>query len=176
MDENIVIDENITVDDEWILEFNEEERNYGRFYKEPNTFISLQFIYINSNKEIEHINQVDKHQLDKEKVLLSRTLNKLILERNHINDTSYRLYKLVLNNVNIDPDDIIKNNYENPCELREITEIRDIILNDTINYFKSLNTLFFIFVEEMTLITNPILQQPNTFSLNKGSRRHKRHL
>ncbi len=177
MDEDTNIDEYTNIDDEWISEFNDEERKYGQFYKEPNTFISLQFIYINSKKEIEHVTQQGNHQLDKENILSSTTLNKLISERNHVNSTSYRLYKLLLNNITLEPDDIISDELtKNHVELREITEIRDITLDDTINYFKSLNTLFFIFVEEITINPTPIPQQSTVFSLNKGSRRHKRHL
>jgi deoxyadenosine/deoxycytidine kinase len=147
------MDEDINIDDEWISEFNDEERRYGQFYKEPNTFISLQFIYINSKKEIEHVTQQGNHQLDKENILSSTTLNKLISERNHINGSSYRLYKLLLNNITLEPDDIISNELlKNPVQLREITEIMDITLDETINYFKSLNTLFFVFVRAIKCI------------------------
>lgn len=172
------MDEDINIDDEWISEFNDEERKYGQFYKEPNTFISLQLIYINSNKEIDHITQL-KYQLDKENILLSSSLNKIISERNHINNTTFRLYKLLLYNISVEPEEIITNSSEYTSELREITEIKDIIIDDTINYLKPLNTLFFIFVEDTTqaiTLNPPALQQSTTFSLNKGSRRHKRHL
>lgn len=164
-------EDEINIDDEWISEFNDEERKYGQFYKEPNTFISLQMIYINSKKEIEHITQLE-HPLDKENVLFSKTLNKLVLERNYLNNSAFRLYKLLLYNITSEPEEIItKSSTSN--ELREITEINDIVLNDTINYLKSVNTLVFIFVEDTTQTLT--LNQP-TFSLNKGSRRRKRHL
>lgn len=169
-------EEDINIDDEWISEFNEEERNYSKFYKEPNTFISLQFIYINSKKEIECVTQI-KQQLDKENILLSTTLNNIILERNHLNATSFRLYKLLLYKTMCDPEEIISNSTKFTNNLDEITEITDILLSDTINYFKSLNTLFFIFVEDkpITIVSSQTNQKPNNFSLNKGSRRHKRH-
>jgi deoxyadenosine/deoxycytidine kinase len=135
------------IDDEWIFEFNEDERNYATFYAEPNTFVSLQMIYVNSKKEIEHSTQL-KQQLDKENVLLSTTLNKIVLERNHIGNAKFKLYKLLLHNVSVEPEEIIANTSYTPPELREITEIKDVILQDTINHFKSLNTLFFIFVSK----------------------------
>jgi hypothetical protein len=165
------------IDDEWISEFNEDERKYGQLYKEPNTFVSLQFIYINSKKEIEHVTQV-KHQLDKENILATKTLNKLISERNHVNNTNFRLYKLLLYNISLEPEDIISNTNKSQQELREIAEIQDIVFEDTINYLKPVNTLFFIFIEETTITLNQQKKEidTDTFSLNKGSRRHKRHL
>jgi hypothetical protein len=165
-----------TIDDEWITEFNEEERSYGKFYKEPNAFISLQFIYINSKREIEHVTQV-KHQLDKENILTSTTLNKLISERNYVNNTNFRLYKLLLYNVTLEPEEII-NDENTQTEFREITEIADIAVEDTINYLKSLNTLVFIFVEDTSehIVLKEVTVPTFTISLNKGSRRNKRSL
>jgi hypothetical protein len=164
------------INDEWILEFNEEERKYGQFYKEPNTYVSLQMIYVNSKKEIEHVTQI-KHQLNKENVLQTGTLNKLISERKYVNNTYFRLYKLLLYNISLEPEEIIRCSNKPYQELREITEINDIIFEDTINYLKQLNTLYFIFVEDTSEVIK-IKEAPdtNTFSLNKGSRKHKRHL
>jgi hypothetical protein len=165
-----------TIDDEWITEFNEEERSYGKFYKEPNAFISLQFIYINSKKEIEYVTQV-KHQLDKENIITSTTLNKLISERNYVNNTNFRLYKLLLYNVTLEPEEIISDaNIQ--TEFREITEIEDIAVEDTINYLKTLNTLVFIFVEDTSelIVLKEAAVPTFTISLNKGSRRNKRSL
>ena len=54
----------INFEDEWISEFNEEERKYGKFYKDSNASISLQFIYVNSKREIIHVSQ-STHKLDK---------------------------------------------------------------------------------------------------------------
>jgi len=167
--------EDILIDDEWISEFNEDERKYGQFYKEPNAFISLQFIYINSKREIEYTTQRN-HQLDKENVLLASSLNRVIVERNCLNAHGYRLYKLLLYNISIEPEEIISDNFNKiPSELREITEIRDIAIEDSINYLKSINTLFFVFVEDEQQEIK-INKQPIGVSLNKGSRRRKRHL
>jgi uncharacterized membrane protein (UPF0127 family) len=169
-------DEDINIDDEWISEFNDEERKYGKFYKEPNTYVSLQMIYVNSKKEIEHVTQL-KHQLDNENLLTSTTLNKLILERKCVNKTYFRLYKLLLYNTSMEPEEIISDSSKPLQELREITEIMDIMLEDTINYLKPLNMLYFIFVEDTTeIITIKQEPQSTTFSLNKGSRRRKRHM
>lgn len=156
-------DEDINIDDEWILEFNEEERNYGQLYKEPNTYVSLQMIYVNSKKEIEHVCQ-SYHKLNDSNVLQRNTLKDVILERNHINSTCFRLYKLLLYNISTDPEEIITKSKPFQ-ELREITEIKDIVFDDTINYFKPLNTLYFIFVEDIRI---PDKQAAKPFSLNKG--------
>lgn len=165
MNNSIEIDD-LNIGDEWISEFNEEERNYGRFYKEQNTYVSLQMIYVNSKKEIVHVTQV-KQRLNKDNILLSSTLNKLISERNYVNNIYYRLYKLLLYNLSTEPEEIISDSSKISQELREITEIKDIILKDTINYLKTLNTLYFIFVEDTTELIK---------IKNVGSTRHKRHL
>lgn len=169
-------------DEQWILEFNEDERKYGKFYKEPTTFVSLQMIYVNSKKEIERITQV-RQQLDKENVLLASTLNKLIYERNYVSQTHFRLYKLLLYNISVEPEEVINNSTKNIHEIKnihelmDIREIKDVIFEDTINYLKTANTLFFIFVEDTTMVLNQHHQpDATTFSLNRGSRRHKRYL
>ena len=160
-------------EDEWITEFNEEERKYGMFYKEPNTSISLKFIYINSKKHIEYISQT-QHTLDKDNTLTITTLNHIISERNKVNKTDFRLYKLLAYNITCDPHDIIEKQ-KTTTKLREITEISDIVFEDTITFFKELNTLYFIFIEDV-FVLKPLSTIPNTFSLNNGSRRKKRHL
>jgi len=157
-------------EDQWITEFNEEERKYGMFYREPNTSISLRFIYINHKKEIEHITQTS-HPLDKDNILTVSTLNHIISERKR----DFRLYKLLAYNLTFDPIDIIqKHTIATPTQLREIAELSDILFEDTITFFNNLNTLYFIFVEDV-IVLKPITHS-NLFSLNNGTRRKKRHL
>jgi hypothetical protein len=155
-------------EDQWITEFNEEERKYGMFYKEPNTSISLKFIYINSKKEIEYITQ-SQYTLDKDNTLTASTLNHIISERKQ----GFRLYKLLVYNTTAEPLDIIEKQ-KTPTKLREITELSDILFEDTITFFKELNTLYFIFIEDTIILKQSQAQTP--FSLNNGSRRKKRHL
>lgn len=156
----------INIGDEWISEFNEEEIKYGKFYKESNAFISLQFIYVNSKREIIHISQ-STHKLDKENLLTSSTLNNIVLERKQLGTTCYRLYKLLLYNIESEPEEII-NNELTTSELREINELRDLTIMDTVCYLQPINTLIFVFVEDAAAaISIPV-------SLNKGTRRNKR--
>ena len=160
------MDMDINIEDEWISEFNEEERKYGKFYKESNAFISLQFIYVNSKREIIHISQ-STHKLDKENLLASSTLNNIVLERKQLGTTCHRLYKLLLYNIESEPEEII-NNELTTSELREINELRDLTIMDTVCYLQPINTLIFVFVEDAAAaISIPV-------SLNKGTRRNKR--
>jgi hypothetical protein len=158
----------INFEDEWISEFNEEERKYGKFYKDSNASISLQFIYVNSKREIIHVSQ-STHKLDKENVLTSSSLNNIVFERNQLSSTCYRLYKLLLYNIETDPEDII-NDALTTTQLREINEIADITIMDTVSYLQPINTLIFIFVEDVSVnVSIPV-------SLNKGTRRIKRNV
>ncbi len=154
-------------DEAWINEFYE----YNDFYKDPLSIIFLQFIYVNRRKEIEHITQTSI-TLDKENVLLSKTLNSIIMERKRVHSTDFRLYKLLCHNITTEPSDVIENKLE-PTELREITEIGDIVFNDSINYFHSLNTLYFVYVEDVAekLVLKEV--RPTCFSINNGTRRNR---
>jgi hypothetical protein len=162
----IMSDDEYIEDESWINEFYE----YNDFYKEPLTTISLQFIYVNLHKEIQHITQTSI-KLDKENILLSKTLNNIILERKHVHSTDFRLYKLLCHNITTEPDNVIENKVE-PTELREITEIGDIAFKDSINYFHSLNTLYFVYVEEK-LVLKEVTTDCTVISLNKGTRRNR---
>jgi hypothetical protein len=171
-------DDEYVADETWINEFYE----YNDFYKEPLSTISLQFIYVNRRKEIEHLTETSI-TLDKENVLLSSTLSKIISERKYVHSVDFRLYKLLCYNITAEPADVIDIDVdviEKKAELREITEIGDIVFNDSINYFHSLNMLYFVYVEDTTerivIKENEHQHEPTTISLNKGSRRHKRHL
>lgn len=167
------LEDDLNLEDNWISEFIEDERKYSKFYKEPLTNISLQSIFINNFREIERITNVPI-KLDENNKLSSTTLNKLIIEHKL---TNFRLYKILYYNNTQDIEDILNNSLCDSNLLREITTIEDIYFNDTIMFLQSLNTIYFIFVEneDFKLVEKQhIINKPNHFSLNKGTRR-KRH-
>ena len=147
---NIMNDE---LNDDWINNFEENDKLYKDFYKDNLCYVNIDFIYINKNNEIEKIKQ--------ESFLLSEqnsiTRDELIglLKRNSIdNDKRYSLLSILKYNITLDSDDI-KNFLLTP-DLSSYNErfltinkhIDTIFFEKTINMFQDLNNLYFIFYEK----------------------------
>ena len=115
--------------------------------------------------------QPERILLDNHNTLSSQQLNKLIIERK---ENKYRLYKLLSYNNTTEPEDLLyKQTYE-PETLREIMSIDDIIFEDTIMYLQKLNTLYFIFVEEIAFNLKSKQQTEPLITQHKRSTRRKR--
>ena len=137
------------LDTSWINELENIEKENDIFYKEPINFITVCFLYIH-NKDLKKIKKkiIDLEfpgKLDKE------TLINVISENKLCNDTKYSLSTILKFNINIEPehiknfvmDDDTLPNDENIFS--KIKIIDDIMWDDSITMFESLNTLFLIY-------------------------------
>ena len=76
------------LDDTWITEIENEEKDYNNFYKEENTLIETVFIYINSENKIYYIKKdnifLQNKSLDKEELifLIKKIRNTIIININ----------------------------------------------------------------------------------------------
>ena len=136
------------LDDSWIKEIEEEEKEYNSFYKEENDTINIFFIYINRQNKIYYIKKdnivLSDKKLDKTKLLFLLKNNKLYNKINH------KLISILQYNIDLSPEEI--GNYlkkeENYNFLSIKSNLTDIKWDDTINLFKSLNSLHIIYYED----------------------------
>jgi hypothetical protein len=140
------------LDDDWICNFEKNDKLYKDFYKDDVYFINLHIVYVNKNYEIEKLKQ--------EIFLMSLpncvTRNEVlgIIKKNVIdNNINYSLFSILKYNINIDTEDV--ENFLKVSELETyyhnflftIKNIDSIKFEKTISMFHDLNDLIFIFNE-----------------------------
>ena len=138
------------LDEEWINNFENIEKQYDMFYKIKPTNIEIIYIYVDSDKEIEFIKKEDMILNNEAKILKSNLIylinsNKIICEK------KYKLLNVLKYNFTIEPIEILnnfKNLDNNNNYLHNITTIDDICFKDTIELFNELNTLYIIYADE----------------------------
>lgn len=139
-------------DDSWIHNYEILEKDYSSFYKEFVDSVKLYFIYINDKNEIDIINQEDliiSGKIEREKVY------QIIKEKKDNNGVNYKLMGLLKYNISLEPCNI-KHFLEDTLEidamdsfLTPLYKIEDIVFEDTITLFKDLNSVYFIFYDDL---------------------------
>ena len=137
------------IDEEWITQIEQEEKEYNSFYKEENETIELVYIYINKENKIYYVKKdmvlLENKILDKTKLLFLLKNNKL-----H-NKTNHKLISILQYNIDLSPEEI--GNYlkkeENYNFLSIKSSLTDLKWDDTINLFKDLNSLHIIYYEDV---------------------------
>ena len=137
------------LDDSWIKEIEEEEKDYNSFYKEENDTINIFYIYINKNNKIYYVKKdnivLNNNTLEKTKLLFLLKNNKLYNKINH------KLISILQYNMDLSPEEI--GNYlkkeENYNFLSVKSNLTDIKWDDTINLFKDLNSLHIVYYEDI---------------------------
>lgn len=146
----------------WLEKFKEAENIYVDFYKEPVVTIKLFYIYVNHEKEIEHIH-TDIYSFLEKGWLKRDAIISLIKQNEMLYALKYKLASLLRYNIDLNPNEIkdyINNANREDNVNRFVTSekyLNDILFVDTINMFQDLNALFFIYREEQhqgTIIKN----------------------
>ena len=143
-------------DDNWLSEYIQKEALFDKFYKEPVENIQLFFLYVDTKKNIIKVLK-KKHKLDK-CIILKEKLSEIIEENRTILKKRFKLTQLLKYNFNIDNEDINKF-LEKTTDfqfLTKINKIKDVYWDNTIPLFHSLNSLYFIFVENVKHNTKKI--------------------
>ena len=69
------------LDDSWIKEIEEEEKDYNSFYKEENEMIKVVYIYINKENKIYYVKKenlvLEDKRIDKTKLIFLLKKNKI---------------------------------------------------------------------------------------------------
>ena len=167
-----------SIDESWVNEFKEEENEYNDFYKEKVDNITLFFLYVNKEKELENISK-EPYLLEDENGLITKDQLVTIIKKRqekHLNDTinnnsnsntnnhlknnikKYKLISLYRYNPCLDSEDVnsfIERNDNDNNNLNENDNfffpekyLNDIVFDDTITIFQDLNSLFFIYYEK----------------------------
>lgn len=143
------------LDDEWIKNFENNDKLYQDFYKDDLYYINLRVIYINRNNEIDKIKNQCYLLKNPNKILNEELLG--ILKNNSIdNQNKYRLLSILRYNISLDPDDIknylIKQDAKDYLSI--IKNIDTIVFDKSISMFHDLNDLILIFYEKSNEIIN----------------------
>ena len=161
-----------SLDTEWINHFEDEDRDFNDFYKEPITSIKIYFLYVNTKNELEKINE-EKHVLTQENMINKNELIKLIKTHDNNDGIKYRLLSVLNYNIDVDSENIY--NYLKYPEdfpfLHSLRHIEPINLNPSISILQDLNSIYLIFHE-----INPTKSNTKRIVLRKSNRKtkHKR--
>lgn len=131
------------------------EQNYCR---EPMESISIHFIYINLEKNIEKVSSdtidIFNNTITKERIL------QLIQHNKSIHHSRYRLLDILVYNVDLEPNHIqefVYGDLDNNRFFKVFSIVEDIVISPSIFIFHSLNSIYFVF-QEIELIENPIIK------------------
>jgi len=142
------------LDENWIQDFEENDKNYQIFYSDDIYYVKMHCIYIDKLSNISNVKE--------EKIFFSNPNNisreeMLGIPKKHSfqNETKYSVMSILRYNIDIDPLDIknflnIEENFisENYSFLTPIKNIDSITFKKTISMFHDLNNLFIIFYEK----------------------------
>lgn len=147
----------IQLDDEWIKNFEKEDKPYEEFYKEDIFFIYVHFIYINQNNEIEKIKEEKFFMSIPNYITREETL--YLLKKNSVlNNTRYSILSLLKYNFHIESEEIKQyistQDLDESLFLTTVKNVDEIRFEKTIDMFHDLNELFFILYENPRKTTN----------------------
>ena len=136
------------IDEEWITQIEQEEKEYNSFYKEENETIELVYIYINKENKIYY---VKKDMVVLENKILDKTKLLFLLKNNKkYNNKQHKLISILQYNIDLSPQELslYLKNEENFNFLSIKSNLTDLKWDDTINLFKDTNSLHIIYYEE----------------------------
>tara|TARA_B100001059_G_scaffold206248_1_gene216915 strand:+ start:1084 stop:1584 length:501 start_codon:yes stop_codon:yes gene_type:complete len=141
--------EEVRLDTDWINKYEEEEKYYGMFYKEGNSKIKINVLYVNRNKEMEKIEEKNI-QLSEENLIKKEDFINII-NKYKINDNKkYNVLSILVYNFILEHEELknFLNNSNKYDFLKKINILDDYTLSSTINCFQELNNLYIILLEE----------------------------
>lgn len=162
-------------DDNWIEEFEDDDKKYDVFNEEENDSIKINILYVNKRNEIEKINE-KSIILNKPNKINKEELIKLIKENEKPNKIKYRLLSILVYNLSLRNEEI-KNFLRNSNEynfLTSLTHIDDYGFKSSINCLQDINTLYILFNEENIDIKNRATTKRVRFNLANGKTRRKK--
>jgi len=142
--------DNIFLNDDWILEFEEKDKLYQEFYKDNLYYINLKLLYVNRSNEIEKINQ-ETVLMTIPNLITREEILKILKKSSQDNGRNYSLLSILRYNITLDEDDIknfLTYTQEEKNFLTNIKNIDSIFFEKTISMFQDLNDLILIFYEK----------------------------
>lgn len=134
---------------QWTNDFENEEKFFNEFYKEPVENLQLFCFYINKNKELFHIKKQTLYVGDG----LLKKENLIYHIRNNMfyNGLKYTPLSILKYNINLDPADIkfYLNDANDNNFLSIERSINSIKWDDTITLFQDLNSIILVYIEKV---------------------------
>ena len=157
------LEEDTILDSKWIDDFQSQDKEYEKYYKNDLHHIKLHCIYVNVNNEIERIKKEEVHLRSVNYVSREEIIG--ILKRNSIcNNKRYSVLSILKYNIDIEPSDVpfflmdrsssSSSSSSSNTFLTSIKNIDAIPLNQSINMFSNLNNLFIVYNEKVMLANN----------------------
>lgn len=144
--------ENSELNDDWIAEFERNDKLYQDFYKDDIYYINLKCVYVNRDNEIDKINT--ETFLMSRPNIISREEFLQILKRSSVDvDRRYSLLSILRYNITLDADDVRHFlSFDKPMDtfLTVIKTVDSISFEKTIHMMQDLNDLVLIFYEKTT--------------------------
>ena len=146
------------LDISWIEKQNKLHTIDKTYCREPMESISIYSIYVNIDKTIEKISsdKIDVYNnfISKEKIL------KIIQSSKSIHGVKYRLFDIILYNIDMEPQhiqDFVQNDCDKNRFFKKLSIVDNIQINPSIFIFHSLNAIYFFF-QEIEVVLNPIIK------------------
>jgi len=161
------LEEDTILDSKWIDDFQSQDKEYEKYYKNDLHHIKLHCIYVNANNEIERIKKEVVHLRSVNYVSREEIIG--ILKRNSIsNNQRYSVLSILKYNIDMEPSDVPfflmdrSSSSSSNTFLTSIKNIDAIPLNQSINMFSNLNNLFIVYNEKVMLANNNNTHTHNT--------------
>jgi hypothetical protein len=183
--------EDYEINNKWLKEIKDTEKDYNDFYKEKPTSIKIYYLYVNKDNEVNFC-KTETHLLDttnvKNATLNKDTLIAIIKKNSFSNNINYKLLSLLKFNLDIDPEDVISlaiHKMDGSEYLSSESVLRDIVFNDTVCIFQDINSLFLVYYEKVQpqpqktqtrkIYLNTITNTNTNTKKNKHTRKHIQH-
>lgn len=165
------------LDENWIRDFEENDKNYEIFYSDDIYYVKMHCIYIDKLSNISNIKE-EKFFFSNPNNISREEILGILKKHSFQNETKYSVMSILRYNIDIDPLDI-KNflnteensSSENYSFLTPIKNIDSITFKKTISMFHDLNNLFIIFYEKDK--THMITRENITKKVYLSNRRKK---
>ena len=135
-------------DNSWMDVLEKEEEDYKSFYKENVDIVKIFYTYVDCDNKIYYVKKnnllIENNKINRDELIYILKKNKEHNNKNH------KLISVLQYNIDLEPEDVL--NYLKYKEkynfLTIVSEINDILWNETINIFKNLNSLHIVYYEE----------------------------
>jgi len=138
------------LDISWINEFEKIDKDYESLYMDDIINITLHFVYVNKEDEIEKL--IEKRFLLREKNKITKEeLIGLLKSHCFLDKKKHSVSSILKYNIDLEPQDIrnfLIEDKNSDKYLKVVKNIDDIFLNRSISMFQDLNDLIIIFYEK----------------------------
>ena len=167
--------EEYEIDNKWLKEIKDNEKDYNDFYKEKPTSIKIYHLYVSRENQVV-FSKTETYLLNttngKHATLHKDTLISIIKKNSSSNNIQYKLLSLLKFNLDIDPEDVISlaiHKKDGSEYLSSESVLRDIVFNDTVCIFQDINSLFMVYHEKA--VASEKMKQPQEQQIQPQTRK-----